>query len=195
MLGGFYVYGKLPSPMETVEPASPRPRLTPGFLGIIVFKYVKCAAFLLVGGVVLRIAHVSARSGPMMIARAVGVEETRVTIRDLASLLSAFTPGQVQALGLAAILIGLVFGVEGTCLALRIWWAPYFTILLTAAAHPRGALRDRAAAGERPALRAAGDQRRDPRLPLEPPQRVQEDGGALTPGNRFASQASTSSGW
>jgi uncharacterized membrane protein (DUF2068 family) len=122
--------------METVDAGSPRPRLTPGFVGIIVFKYVKCAAFLLVGGVVLRIAHLSARSGPMLIARAVGVEETRVTMRDLASLLSAFTPGQVQALGLAAILIGLVFGAEGTCLALRLWWAPYLTILLTAAAIP-----------------------------------------------------------
>lgn len=122
--------------MDAQAPGTSRPRLTPGFLGIIVFKYLKSAAFLLVGGVVLRIARLSAQSEPMVLARAVGVEESRVSIRGLASLLSAFTPGEVEAIGAAAILIGLVFGIEGTCLVLRIWWAPYFTILLTAAAIP-----------------------------------------------------------
>ncbi len=118
-----------------------------------------------------------------------------MTIRELASLLSAFTPGEVQAIGLAAILIGLVFGVEGTCLALRIWWAPYFTILLTAAAIPAELYEIARRPESAPALRAPGDQRRDPRLPLGSPQRLQDDGAALTSGNRFASHASTSSGW
>ncbi len=136
--GRFYVYGKLPTfPMLTNDAATNRrPRLTSGFIGIIVFKYLKAAGFLLVGGVILRIAHLSARSGPMRFARAVGVEETRVTIRDVAALLSAFTPGQVQALGFAAVLIGVVFAVEGSCLLARLWWSPYFTIVLTAAAIP-----------------------------------------------------------
>jgi uncharacterized membrane protein (DUF2068 family) len=123
--------------METDSAPRPhRPKLTPGFIGIIVFKYAKSAAFLLVGIVALRIARLPAYSEPLEIARVFGVEESGVTVRDVASLLSAFTPGQVHALGLAAILIGLVFGVEGSCLVARLWWAPYFTIVLTAAAIP-----------------------------------------------------------
>jgi uncharacterized membrane protein (DUF2068 family) len=122
--------------METPELRPPRGKPSAALIGIIVFKYVECAAFLFVGGAVLRVAGLSAHPGPLRIAREVGVEESHVTIRSVASLLSAFTPGEVQALGLAAVLIGLVFGVEGTCLALRIWWAPYLTIALTAAAIP-----------------------------------------------------------
>ncbi len=122
--------------MEAEVPAAPRPRLSPGFVGIIVFKYLKSAAFLLVGGVALRIARLPDHSQPLEIARAIGVDEGRVTIRHVAALLSAFTPGQVQALGLAAVVIGLVFAAEGSCLLARLWWSPYFTILLTAAAIP-----------------------------------------------------------
>ena len=121
-------------PMSAAPPG--RPRLTAGFVGIIVFKFLKCAAFLLVGVAALRIARLSGHSQPLEIARAFGVDEGRVTVRHVAAILSAFTPGQVQALGLAAVVIGLVFAAEGTCLLLRLWWSPYFTILLTAAAVP-----------------------------------------------------------
>lgn len=128
--------GHSPSPMETSGVSFRRPPLTPGFIAIIVFKFVKCAAFLLVGAAALRIARLPHHSQPLEIARAVGVDEGRVTIRHVAAILSAFTPRQVQALGLAAVVIGLVFAAEGTCLLARLWWSPYFTIFLTAAAVP-----------------------------------------------------------
>ncbi|MFY9552299.1 MAG: DUF2127 domain-containing protein [Thermoanaerobaculia bacterium] len=122
--------------METSSEPSQRPKLSAGFIGIIAFKYVKGAAFLLVGIVALRIAHLTNHSEPMEIARFFGVDEGRVSVRYLASLLSAFTAGQVQAAGLAAIFVGLVFAAEGTCLLLRISWAPYLTIVLTALGIP-----------------------------------------------------------
>jgi uncharacterized membrane protein (DUF2068 family) len=42
----------------------------------------------------------------------------------------------VLTIGAASILVGLVFAAEGTLLALRIWWATYFTIVLTALGIP-----------------------------------------------------------
>ena len=125
-----------PRPMEALAAPPPRPKLTAGFVWIIAFKYVKCAAFLLIGITALRIAHLERGSEPMQIARFFGVDEGRVSVRYIASLISAFTPGQVRAIGLAAIFVGLVFGAEGTCLLLRLWWAPYFTIVLTAIGIP-----------------------------------------------------------
>ena len=51
-------------------------------------------------------------------------------------MLAALTSRQVRAIGAASILIGLVFAAEGTLLATRIWWATYFTIVLTALGIP-----------------------------------------------------------
>jgi uncharacterized membrane protein (DUF2068 family) len=121
---------------DLAAPPPPRPKLTAGFVWIIAFKYVKCAAFLLIGIVALRIAHLERGSEPLQIARFFGVEEGRVSVRYIASVIAAFTPGQVRAIGLASISVGLVFGAEGTCLLLRLWWAPYFTIVLTAIGIP-----------------------------------------------------------
>jgi len=122
--------------MEAADAKTPRPVLSAGFVWIIVFKYVKCAAFLILGVGALRIAHFERGSEALQIARLFGVDEGRVSVRYLASLISAFTPGQVRAIGLASIFVGLVFGAEATCLLLRLWWAPYFTIVLTAIGIP-----------------------------------------------------------
>ena len=123
-------------PMEAVIAPPPRPKLTAGFVWIIIFKYIKCAAFLLIGITALRIAHLERGSEPLQIARFFGVDEGRVSVRYIASVIAAFTPGQVRAIGLASILVGLIFAAEGTCLLLRLWWAPYFTIVLTAIGIP-----------------------------------------------------------
>jgi uncharacterized membrane protein (DUF2068 family) len=113
-----------------------RRRLSAGFVWIIVFKFIKGASFLLVGAAALRIAHLPNHSEPLEIARFLGVDEGNKVVRHLASILSALTSRQVQALGAASILIGLVFLAEGTLLAMRIWWATYFTIVLTALGIP-----------------------------------------------------------
>jgi uncharacterized membrane protein (DUF2068 family) len=110
---------------------SKRPGLSAGFIGIIVFKFLKAAAFLLLGAVVLRIAHLANQSEPMEIARFLGVYERSRVVQDVSSVLAALTSRQVQAIGAASILVGLVFAAEGTLLAARIWWATYFTIVLT----------------------------------------------------------------
>jgi uncharacterized membrane protein (DUF2068 family) len=122
--------------MESTQTPAHRPRLSPGFLGIIVFKYAKAAAFLLLGAVALRIARLPHHSEPMEIARFLGVSEAKIVVQHLSLLLAALTSGQVRAIGAASILIGLVFGAEGTLLAMRIPWAPYFTIVLTALGIP-----------------------------------------------------------
>ena len=115
---------------------APRSRLTPAFLGIIAFKYLKAAAFLLFGAVALRIAHLPNYSEPLEIARFLGVSERSRVVQDVSTVVAALTSGQVAAIGAASILIGLVFAAEGTLLAARIWWATYFTIILTALGLP-----------------------------------------------------------
>lgn len=122
--------------MTPPPPGTQRPSLTPGFLGIIVFKYAKLVAFLLVGAAALRLAHLPEGSGPLEVARLLGVDERKEIVQHVAAALTALTRGQIEAIGAAAILIGLVFGIEGTLLALRVWWAPYLTLVLTALGIP-----------------------------------------------------------
>ncbi len=111
-------------------------RMSKGFLAIILFKWLKGAAFLLVGVAVLRFVRLSAHGAPMEIAEFLNVNPERENVQRLSAFFSQITPGQVQAIGAAAVAIGLVFAAEGTLLAARIWWATYFTIILTALGIP-----------------------------------------------------------
>jgi len=114
------------------SPAPPhRPPLSAGFAAVIVFKYLKAAAFILVGIVVLKIARLPSHSEPMELARLLQIRPERESVQRLSVFLAQVTAGQVEALGAASILIGLVFVAEGTFLAMRIWWATYFTVFLT----------------------------------------------------------------
>ncbi|HEY2796840.1 MAG TPA: DUF2127 domain-containing protein [Thermoanaerobaculia bacterium] len=120
----------------TATKALERPPLTAGFIWIIVFKYLKCAAFLLLGLVALRIARLPRQSEPLEAARYLGVTERSRVVQDVSKVLDALTSRQVRAIGAAAILIALVFAAEGSLLAARVWWATYFTIVLTALGIP-----------------------------------------------------------
>jgi uncharacterized membrane protein (DUF2068 family) len=122
--------------MESFGQRAPRPTLTAGFVAVIVFKYLKAAAFLLVGVVVLRIAHLPLHGAPMEIAEFLDISSARDSVQQLGGFFTAISKGQVKALGFAATSIGLVFAAEGTFLAARIWWATYFTIFLTALGIP-----------------------------------------------------------
>ena len=117
-------------------PPAQRPRLSAGFLWIIVFKLAKSTEFFLLGAVALRIAHLPHHSEPLEVARLLGVNSRSVLVQHLSLLLSAMTTRQVQAIGAACFLIGMVFAAEGTLLAARVPWAPYFTIVLTALGIP-----------------------------------------------------------
>jgi len=113
-------------------PPTPRPKLSAGFLWIIVFKCVKAAAFLMIGGAALRLLRFPRHSQALEIARFLGVQTRAVVIEHLSQALDALTSGQIEAIAAASILIALVFAAEGILLAMRIPWAPYFTIVLTA---------------------------------------------------------------
>jgi uncharacterized membrane protein (DUF2068 family) len=110
--------------------------LTPAFVGIIIFKYLKASAFLLIGLEALRIARLPNHSEPLEVARFLGVTARSRVMQDVARVVAALTSGQVRAIGAAAILIALVFAAEGTLLAARVWWATYMTIILTALGIP-----------------------------------------------------------
>jgi uncharacterized membrane protein (DUF2068 family) len=114
------------------RPVRSRPRLTPGFLAIIVFKYLKLAAFVMAGLMALRTARVSDHSLPARVSRFLEAHAERQSVQHLSAFLARADPSRIEAVGLASIAIGLVFGAEGTLLALRVWWATYFTIALTA---------------------------------------------------------------
>jgi uncharacterized membrane protein (DUF2068 family) len=106
-------------------------RLSGGFIAVIVFKYLKAAAFLLVGVVVLRFVQVARHDPAMEFARFLNASENRESIRRLSTFFSEITPGQREAIGAACLAIGAVFGTEASLLLARIWWATYFTIFLT----------------------------------------------------------------
>jgi uncharacterized membrane protein (DUF2068 family) len=106
------------------------------YLAIIVFKYAKLAAFLVLGTAAFRTARQPPGSLAEEAAGLLGAHARNPLVQSLASALSALTQGEIRALGAASILLGLVFGTEGTLLALRVWWAPYLTVVLTALALP-----------------------------------------------------------
>jgi uncharacterized membrane protein (DUF2068 family) len=113
-----------------------RAKLSGGFVWIIVFKYVKAAAFVLLAVAALKLAKLPHRSEPMELARMVGVDERKEIVQRTASVVAALSPFQIHAIAIAAAVIGLVFAAEGTLLWMRIPWATYFTITLTALGIP-----------------------------------------------------------
>ncbi len=113
-----------------------KPRLTAGYLAIIAFKYAKFAAFLVLGVAALRASRLPPDTLVHDAVRLFGAYENAALVQHLASALSVLTPGEIKALGSASILLGLVFGTEGTLLAFRVWWAPYLTVVVTALGLP-----------------------------------------------------------
>jgi len=105
--------------------------LSGGFIAVIVFKYLKAAAFLLVGFVVFRFIQVARHDPAMELARFLNASEGRESIRRLSAFFSEITTGQQEAIGAASLAIGAVFAAEASLLLVRIWWATYFTIFLT----------------------------------------------------------------
>jgi Predicted membrane protein (DUF2127) len=115
------------------DPRASRPakRLTGLFIAIILFKFLKAAALVFVGVVVLRFVNVTRHGAPMEFARFLNAGSDRESIRWLSTFFDHITTGQREAIGLAAIAVGAVFACEGFLLLARIWWATYFTISMT----------------------------------------------------------------
>jgi uncharacterized membrane protein (DUF2068 family) len=106
-------------------------RLSGGFIAVIVFKYLKAAAFLLVGVVVLRFVQLARHDPALEFARYLNASEGRESIRRLSAFFSEITTGQQEAIGAASLAVGATFAAEASFLLARIWWATYFTIFLT----------------------------------------------------------------
>lgn len=113
-----------------------RKRLGAPLAAIVAFKYLKAAAFVIVGVVVLRFVSVTRHGAPLEFARFLNVPADREGIRTVARFFDGFTSGQREAIGVAALAIGAVFAGEGTLLLARVWWATYFTIFMTLLAIP-----------------------------------------------------------
>jgi Predicted membrane protein (DUF2127) len=119
------------SPRDDAAASRPAKRLTGLFIAIIVFKFLKAAALVFVGVVVLRFVHVTRHGAPMEFARFLNAGSDRESIRWLSTFFDHITTGQREAIGAAAIAVGAVFACEGSLLLARIWWATYFTICIT----------------------------------------------------------------
>lgn len=123
-------------PMTAAAHHTTRPKLSGGFIAIIVFKFLKAVAFGLLGVGALRLAHLPKNSLQMVLVRKLGVSGDSILVRDISNVIDTLTNRQVQAIGAAAIFIALVFAAEGAFLILRKPWAPWFTIVLTALGIP-----------------------------------------------------------
>ena len=106
------------------------------FIAIIVFKYFKGVFFFLLGIGALRVARMPAMPTAAQIAHFFRSDPERELVRRAAEILRELTPGQTISIGVVALAVGIVFILEGTFLAFRIWWSTYFTIVLTAMGIP-----------------------------------------------------------
>ena len=111
-------------------------KLSGGFVAIIAFKYLKAAAFTVLGVAALHLARIPRDSLQIHLAHLLGASGRTLMLRHLGSIITALTNGQVRAIGLGAIVVALVFAAEGTALLLKKPWAPLFTITLTALGIP-----------------------------------------------------------
>ena len=102
-------------------------KLSGGFVSIIVFKYFKGVVFLLAGIVAVTLARVDPFPTAEQIARFLRSSPENELVRWIA----AVRPREIIGIGLGSLLVGMIFAVEATLLAFRIWWSTYFTITLT----------------------------------------------------------------
>ena len=93
-------------------------------------------SFLVLGVAALRAARLPSGSLVRDVVHLFGAHQNAALVQHLAAVLSVLTQGEIKALGSASILLGLVFGTEGTLLAFRVWWAPYLPVVMTALGLP-----------------------------------------------------------
>lgn len=105
--------------------------MTGGFIAIIAFKWLKGLAFVIFGLAALRLGRGPAMPTAVEIAKFLSVSKENELVHRVADVISNVTPRQATAAGIASLVVGLVFFVEGGFLAFRIWWSTYFTIALT----------------------------------------------------------------
>ena len=111
-------------------------RVSGGFLVVIAFKWVKGIAFVIFGIAALRLARLEIMPTAVEIARFLSVSRENALVHRVADIIRSVTPKQAGAAGIASLVIGVVFFVEGALLLARVWWSTYLTIGLTAMGIP-----------------------------------------------------------
>jgi uncharacterized membrane protein (DUF2068 family) len=101
-------------------------------LPIIIYKYFKAVEFLLVAIAALKLS----RADPFPTAEQVAHFFRSSPENELIRAFDRLTPGLALGIGFASLFVSLVFGIEATLLAARVWWSTYFTIVLTALGIP-----------------------------------------------------------
>jgi uncharacterized membrane protein (DUF2068 family) len=113
-----------------------RPLLSGGFVAIILFKWLKAAAFVIFGIVALKLARASEMPSAIQIANFFSISRESELVHHVADLIAPITPRQATGFGFASLLVGGVFLVEGSLLAFQVWWSTFFTITITALGIP-----------------------------------------------------------
>ena len=166
-----------------------------GFLAIILFKYFKAIVFALFGLAALHLSRLAGADSLAELARFFRVSPEREIIQQFASFVQRITPGQAIGIGVVSIFVGLVFGAEATLLSLRVGWSTYFTLVLTACGIPLEIYEIfQSPAGVRRYLLLAVNAAILVFLWRRRNEFRDDFKGAVSEGNREASQASTSSG-
>lgn len=122
--------------MRTRTDRKRRPRISGGFIAVIIFKFVKGIAFVIFGAAALEISRAGEMPSAVEIAKFLSVSKENALVHRVADLIRTVTPGQATAAGAACFVIGLVFFTEGGLLTARVWWSTYLTITLTAMGIP-----------------------------------------------------------
>jgi uncharacterized membrane protein (DUF2068 family) len=110
--------------------------MSAGFVIIILFKIFKGVVFLLFGIATLRLLRAGTIPSARAIAHFLAVSPENQVIRKIAEAAREITPIQATRIAVGALVASAVFFAEASFLTARIWWSPYFTIVLTASGIP-----------------------------------------------------------
>jgi uncharacterized membrane protein (DUF2068 family) len=113
-----------------------RRRMSGGFVAVIVFKILKGMAFVIFGLAALKLSRAPSMPSAVEIAKFLSVSKENELVHRVADVIATVTPRQATAVGVASLVVAIVFWAEGLLLAFQVWWSTYLTILLTALGIP-----------------------------------------------------------
>ncbi len=110
--------------------------MSAGFIAIIIFKLFKAVVFLLFGLATLRLLRSGTIPSAREIAHFFAASPESELIRKAAQAIRELTPIQATRIAVGSLVASAVFLAEALFLTARIWWSPFFTIVLTASGIP-----------------------------------------------------------
>jgi uncharacterized membrane protein (DUF2068 family) len=107
-----------------------------GLLAIALFKFAKAALLILAGAGALSMLAPSTEQRVHEWVADFAIRQGHRIFKRALDLLNVATPGRITEVGLASILYGLLFAVEGIGLWLEKRWAEYLTVVATGSLIP-----------------------------------------------------------